>query len=129
MVLGDTSDGKKALPVADVEFEIRCSVNSVDMLLGLGVTEDGLDLTFRVLSNSAFAGIISWVIGLLPGDAGANSVEGILNNLFKDHMFLQRIKISVDLSQPKPSLGGLRVDMEVSGGFGQGSNKGQRLPF
>ncbi|KAK4136039.1 hypothetical protein BT67DRAFT_440170 [Trichocladium antarcticum] len=129
MVLGNTSNGKEAIPVGDVEFEVRCSVNSVDMLLGLGITEYSLDLTFKTLADNAFAGIIGWVISLLPGDGGADSIEGILNNLFRNHIFLRRLTVSVDMSQPKPSLGGLRVDLEVAGSFGQGSNQDRRPTF
>ncbi|KAK3944843.1 hypothetical protein QBC46DRAFT_251239 [Diplogelasinospora grovesii] len=129
MVLGETSNGKEPIPVGDVQFEIHCSVESVDMLLGLQVTQSTLDLTFKMLSKDAFAGIVSWVIRLLPSDAGVDSIGGILDNLFKNHIFLHRLEVSVDVSESKPSLSALSVDIEVAGAFGQGSNQGQMPTF
>ncbi|KAK3395147.1 hypothetical protein B0H63DRAFT_408500 [Podospora didyma] len=130
LVLGETSNGKEAIAAGDVEFEIDCSVKTVNtMELSLRVFPSSLELNFKMTSPNAFAGIVGWIVGLLPGDAGADTIEKILTNLFKDHFFLHRLTVSIDTSGSSPSLAGLSVDIEVAGKFGQGSNESQMPAF
>ncbi|KAK4142996.1 uncharacterized protein C8A04DRAFT_12761 [Dichotomopilus funicola] len=131
MVLGETSEGKGPIVAGEVEFGVKCTVGGAGMLLSLVVTEDwGLEVSLKMESGDGLGGIVKWLVGLLPGDAGMDGVEGILDNLFKGWMHLQRVKVTVDVDDDgKPSLAGVRVEIEVSGDFGQGSNLSKRPAF
>ncbi|RWA09800.1 hypothetical protein EKO27_g5282 [Xylaria grammica] len=141
LALASTNNGPQAIPAGEVYVQVGCVVTpkgsskSVELRARLEFFDSGFAFTLQVKattrSKEPLQVILEWLLGLLPSDSGLDSVETILekDGIFSDYIYLRRFSISVDTSGDKFKLSSLKVDIEVCGKFGQGSDNSKRPTF
>ncbi|EFY85733.1 putative transcriptional activator srcap-like protein [Metarhizium acridum CQMa 102] len=138
-ILGDADTEEEAVSIGTIVFETSGSITpkgktGIDIILGLAVSKTQLDLTINVndpANENVFTDIIAWLLDLLPQGSGVDGFQTLLekDDIFKDYIHLRRLRIILaSTGQGSPKLSSVKVDVEVSGNFGN-ANKAQRAPF
>ncbi|KHN98868.1 uncharacterized protein MAM_03330 [Metarhizium album ARSEF 1941] len=138
-ILGDASTEEEAVSIGTVVFEMSGSITpagrtGTDIILALEVCETQLNLTISVKDPSnenVFTDMIAWLLDLLPQGSGVDGFQTLLDkdDIFSGYIHLRRLRIVLaSAGQGSPKLSSVKVDVEVSGNFGN-ANKPQRAPF